>query len=233
MSCCWDKILVASPLLCRPETTPAAPIPVSFCFLKTLYLSITHFWLCWVSLAAWARSSCAAGLLPAWLPSRSRGSRAGPVGCGAGAEMPTRGSFPVRDRTCLPALAGGFFTPWSHQGSPPCYFKRKKGLPHRAVATRHPARPAGACLQLFSLSPEWCSRYQTPTQKGRFTPLELAVTPSPGDHRLLSIAVGLPTLHNLHSLERTVPAFLCLAFPFEERFQGSSFRGVGSVPLCE
>ena len=41
MSRCWDKILVASPLLCRPEPTPL--IPVSFCFLKKLYLSIYSF----------------------------------------------------------------------------------------------------------------------------------------------------------------------------------------------
>lgn len=114
--------------------------------------------------------------------------------------------------------------PLSHQGSPPCYFKRNKGtapLNCDHVASSPPVR---VCFQSLSLSLKWCSCHQDPTPEGKLTPwgcyppaLETAVC-------FLSLWVCPLCVSYVDRRRQYRP--LCLAFPFEERFQGSSFCGV-------
>lgn len=79
------------------------------------------------------------------------------------------GSSRVRGRTCLLRWQVDS-SPLSHQGSPPCYFKRKKGLPHRAVATRHPAHPLEHVFSRFHCLQSGAAVTKLQLQKGHSPP---------------------------------------------------------------
>ena len=119
--------------LCTAVSSQSLPPPRCLSLsvsLKSCIFLFIHFCLCWVSLAAWALPSCGErGCSPRWLPFlRSRGSRAGPVVVTQGQRCSTtRGVFPGQGSK--PGLLHWQVDslPLSHQGSPPCYFKRKKG----------------------------------------------------------------------------------------------------------
>ena len=137
---CPERLLICESLLgqnsCHLSTAVSSqslPPPRSLSLsvsLKSCIFLFIHFWLCWVSLAARAFPSCGErGCSPRWLPFlRSRGSRAGPVVVAQGQRCSTtRGVFPGQgSNPCLLHWQVDSL-PLSHQGSPPCYFKRKKG----------------------------------------------------------------------------------------------------------
>lgn len=177
-----ERLLVCELLLgqnsCRlstavsPRDYPRRPHPCLFLFLEnivSIYLLI---------------SGCAGSplLLGLALVVASRAAPCGgfPRGAGALGQAPWLwrrgraapqhvGSSRVRDRTCLLRWQVDS-SPLSHQGSPPCYFKRKKGLPHRAVATRHPARPLEHVFSCFHCLQSGAAVTRLQLQKGRSPP---------------------------------------------------------------